>query len=88
MINKKQLKQYLKHQFKSKDSFSLKIYMFKKDRYLLITYDRKNYKIAEFGFEKNDYQLSSSDETFKLAIRRANFEFKNSHKLYVELSVT
>lgn len=37
MINKKQLKQYLKHQFKSKDSFSLKIYMFKK-RSLFIDY--------------------------------------------------
>lgn len=84
MIYKKQLKQYLKKTFKSKNCFALKILTFKKDRYLLISYDQERYTIVEDGFEKSKYEFDSSDEAIKAVMKMANIEFKRSYRLYVQ----
>jgi hypothetical protein len=84
MIYKKQLKQFLKKTFKSKKYFTLKILTFKKDRYLLITYNQEGYSIYEDGFEKKHYQFLSSEETMKKVMERASVEFKRSYRLYIQ----
>lgn len=84
MIYKKQLKQFLKKKFKSKNCFTLKILTFKKDRYVFICYDQERYTIVEDGFEKSRYQFDSSDEAMKKVIRIAAIEFKNSYRLYIQ----
>ncbi|MDA9460635.1 hypothetical protein B835_516 [Enterococcus mundtii 3F] len=62
----------------------MKILTFKKDRYLLISYDQKRYTIVEDGFEKGKYQFDSSDEAIKAVMKMANIEFKRSYRLYVQ----
>ncbi|WP_242589986.1 hypothetical protein [Enterococcus sp. DIV0660C] len=84
MIYKKQLKQFLKRTFKSKNYFALKILTFKKDRYLLIIYNQEGYSICEEGFEKSHYQFESSEEAMKKVMEKANIEFKRSHRLYTQ----
>ncbi|MFI3793746.1 hypothetical protein VBH21_03400 [Enterococcus hirae] len=84
MIYKKQLKQYLKKTFKSKNCFALKILRFKKDRYVFICYNQDQYTIVEDGFEKNRYQFDSSDEAMKKVMKIADIEFKNSYRLYIQ----
>ncbi|EOH65763.1 hypothetical protein I587_02273 [Enterococcus mundtii ATCC 882] len=84
MICKKQLKQFLKRKFKSKDCFKLKVLTFKKDRYLLISYDQERYTIVEEGFEKSKYEFDSSDEAIKAVMKMANIEFKRSYRLHVQ----
>lgn len=89
MIYKKQLKQYLKKTFKSKNCFALKILTFKKDRYVFICYNQDQYTIVEDGFEKNRYQFDSSDEAMKKVMKIAiDFIYKlnlnnDSHLFYL-----
>ncbi|PQF79498.1 hypothetical protein CUS72_00945 [Enterococcus faecium] len=84
MIYKKQLKQFFKRTIKSKKCFTLKILTFKKDRYLLIIYDRERYIMVEDGFEKRQYQFESSEKVMKKVMERASVEFKHSYKLYIQ----
>ncbi|OJG79437.1 hypothetical protein RV14_GL000860 [Enterococcus ratti] len=85
MIYKKQLKQFLKRTFKLENCFTLKILTFKKDRYLLISYDQERYIIVEDGFERRQYQCNSSDEAMKKVMKRGDIEFKHSYRLYTKL---
>ncbi|MBO0461576.1 hypothetical protein JZO83_07410 [Enterococcus sp. DIV1298c] len=85
MIYKKQLKQFLKRNVKSKDCVTLKILTFKKDRSIRITYDQARYSIVEDGFERRQYQFDSSDEVIKKVMKLADIEFKKSHRLYTQL---
>lgn len=83
IIDRKQLKSFLKNILMQKGAYFFKIMTFKKDRYIEIQYENSIYSIQEVGFEHQVFQSDTAQETLKLILQRAKFEFPRSNKLYI-----
>ncbi|EPH85029.1 hypothetical protein [Enterococcus faecalis] len=81
IIDKKQLKTYIRHSLKS--DCTIKIYTFKKDRYIAAMKNKDIYTIQENGFYQREFNFLIKKDAIKTMIKLAEIEFKNSHKLFV-----
>lgn len=83
IIDRKQLKNFLKKKLTQTDTYCLKIMTFKKDRYISIQYLNRKYCIREVGFKHHVFHSDTAKDTLHLVLKCAKLEFPRSNKLYV-----
>lgn len=85
LADKKNIVADLKKQWKQSEACRCVIQSFKKDRTVIVIKNGEVYEIVEDGFIQKTEPNLTQKECLSLLKKAVQYEFKNSHKLYVSV---
>lgn len=85
LADKKNIVADLKKQWKQSESCRCIIQSFKKDRTVIVIKNSEIYEIVEDGFLQRTENDLTQKECLSILKKTVQYEFKNSHKLYVSV---